>query len=161
MNKSLWEENKSDRSPWANSTTVDDDIEQSDDWMFKESLIDKLKRMFCRRKNSNVKVLNYNDLTNEERLSIPMDDYDDYNCGCKCDLKECDTACSTYFELQDQKPYRNVDINIPELNHLAQEQKLSSYSHFKRMLNKRNKNPYYFFKYMFSKIYFWNYKRSK
>ncbi len=91
--KLLWTENKSDRSPlWADSTTFDDDIEQSDDWMFKESLIDKIKRMFCRRKNLDVKVLNYNDLTDEERSSIPMDGYDDYNFRCKCNLKECDNA---------------------------------------------------------------------
>ena len=40
-----------------------------------------------------------------------MDDYDEYNCGCECDLKECDNACCTYFVLQDARPYRNVDMS--------------------------------------------------
>lgn len=159
----LWNEIPSDKqkSLWADDSLGNNKTEQpvDVDWIFKETFLDKLERLFNHRNKYDRKVLNRNDLTDEERLFIPMEDFNEYNCGCKCDLKECDNACWNYFVLQDARPYRNVDINIPELKYLSQEDKLISYNHFKKMLKKRNCNPYYFFKYMFSKLYFWNYKR--
>lgn len=67
----------------------------------------------------------------------------DYNCHCKCDLKECDYVCAEYFSTQDWKPYREVDFNLPTLKYYSEEEKIKSYRHFKKMLKKRNRNPYY------------------
>jgi len=163
----LWKEQHAKRNEplLSNESVMDNDIEQSIDWIMRDTFIDKLRRLFNSRRKSDVKVVNYNNLTDEERLSIHSDDFidddfDDYNCGCKCDLKECDTACCTYFALQDYKPYRKVDMNIPELKHLSQEEKQTSYNHFQKILKVRNCKPYYFLKYLFSKMWFEIYKQK-
>lgn len=125
-----------------------------------ESLWDKVKKMSWHQKTrrTDFKVIKSPDeLTAEDILFI--NEYANsyyYECNCKCDLKECDSSCKIYFELQDCRPHRTVDINIPELKYLSQEQRYSSYKHFQKMLRKRNRNPYYFFKYLFSKIKFCN-----
>jgi hypothetical protein len=67
----------------------------------------------------------------------------EYKCHCKCDLKECDYTCAEYFFIQDWKPYRDVDFNLPSIKDIPVEKKIKSYLHFQRMLSKRNRNPYF------------------
>lgn len=124
------------RNPRKNYT--EKEIQDCFDSITGVSFIQKLKNLFI------------------DILSI---DFVDYTCGCKCDLNICDEACCEYFRLQDYKPYRKVDLNIPELKNLPKERKIISYSHFQKMLQKRNRNPYYFFTYLISKHQFNSFKR--
>ena len=61
----LWKENPSNKnkSIWANDSCADNKIEQSIDWIFKETFIDKLGRLFNHRNKYDRKVLNRNGLS--------------------------------------------------------------------------------------------------
>lgn len=97
--------------------------------------------------NGDVKVLS---IKNAENYELFPDEFEVYNCNCKCNLKECDYDCWRFFVEQDYRPYRNPKVLKP----ISESQKMKSYNHFIKMLKKRNKKPYYFFREMFSKIKF-------